>query len=59
MGSVNLVSFVCMYSGLFPALPVLLREKIVGEKHINVMEGEVVRLGTMLEFFNNGGRTRV
>lgn len=48
-----------MYSGLFPALPVLLREKIVGEKHIYVMEGEVVRLGTILEFFNNGGRTRV
>lgn len=51
VASVNLISFVCMYPGLFPYLPVLLREKVVGEKHINVMEGEEVRLGTILEFF--------
>lgn len=28
----------------------------VGENHINITEGEVVRLGNILEFFNKGGR---
>jgi hypothetical protein len=44
-----------MYSSLVPNSPALLREKVVGENHINVMEGEVVRLGDIMEFFNKGG----
>lgn len=41
-----------MHLSLFPSRPILLREKGVGEKHINALEGEVVRLGNTLEFFN-------
>jgi hypothetical protein len=28
-----------------PDSPALLREKVVGENHVNMMKGEVVRLG--------------
>ena len=44
-----------MCSSLILDSPMLLS---VGENHINVMEGEVVRLGNILEFFNKGGRVR-
>lgn len=40
-----------MYPSLVPDSPVPLRERVVGENHINAMEDEVVRLGNILEFF--------
>lgn len=45
--------FICMCSSLILDSPMLLS---VGENHINITEGEVVRLGDILEFFNKGGR---
>lgn len=44
-----------MCSSLILDSPMLLS---VGENHINAMEGEVVRLGNILEFFNKGERVR-
>lgn len=41
-----------MHASLFPGLSALLREKAGSENHRNVREGEVVRLGNTLEFFN-------
>lgn len=43
-----------MHPSIFPDLPALLREKAIGENPINIMEGEVVRLGNILEFVNKG-----
>lgn len=47
-----------MYPSLVTDLPVLLQEKKndVGENVINSTEGEVIRLGNILEFFNKVGR---
>lgn len=50
------MDFVCICPCLVPVLSALLKEK-VGDNHTNIMEGEVVRLGNTLEFFNKGGRT--
>lgn len=37
--------------------PVLLWEKTVDKKnHINVMEGRIIRLGNILELFNESGK---
>lgn len=33
----------------------LIKEKVVDETYVNVMGGEVVRLGDMLVLFNKGG----
>lgn len=38
-----------MGPSLIPDLPTLLWEKIVGENHINIVEGEVVRVGNILD----------
>lgn len=47
-----------MCPSLVPDSSALLGEKVVGENHINIMEGEVVRLGSILEFFNESGRIK-
>jgi hypothetical protein len=47
MGGVNMVDF-CMDPCLLPDLPLLLREKVAGEDHIDAMEDEIVRLGHIL-----------
>lgn len=36
--------------------PVFLWEKVVDKNHINVMEGKVIRLGNILESFNESGK---
>lgn len=36
------MDFICIYSSLVPNSSAFLREQVVGENHINVMEGEVV-----------------
>lgn len=54
MGGINLVDFVVMHPSLPPNFPGILREKVVGEKSINIMESEVVRLGDILGFFKRG-----
>ena len=48
VGSISLVNFICMCPSLVPDLPTLLWEKVVGEYCVNVIEGEVVRLGDIL-----------
>lgn len=53
-----MVGFICVCPSLVPHSPALLREKVVVENHINIMEGEVVRLGNILEFFNESGRIK-
>lgn len=45
-----------MHPSIFPDLPAPFREKAIGENPIDVMEGEVVRLGNILEFFTKGRR---
>lgn len=40
---------------MFLDLLALLRENAIGENPTDVMEGEVVRLGNILEFVNRGG----
>lgn len=45
-----------MYLDLIPDLSVLLKEKIVSETHINIMENEVAVLGNILKFFLRGRR---
>lgn len=47
-----------MCPSLVPDLLALLGEKVVSKNCINIMEGEVVRLGNILEFFNEGGRVK-
>lgn len=44
-----------MDSSLVPDSPAFPGEKIAAENHTNTMEGEVVRLGNILEFCNKGG----
>lgn len=56
MGAVSLVDFSCICPSLIPDSPALPGEEIVAESHVNVMEGAVVNLGTILEFFNRAVR---
>lgn len=56
VGNISLVDFVCMHPSIFPYLPALFSEKAIGENPIDIMEGEVVRLGSILEFFTKGRR---
>lgn len=53
-----MVGFICVCPNLVPDSLALLRKKVIVENHINIMEGEVVRLGNILEFFNEGGRIK-
>ena len=46
-----MILFTCALS-LFPDLSMFLLEKVLGENLINVIEGEVVGLGDLLELFN-------
>lgn len=55
MGGISLVGFICMGPSLVPDSPALFGE-ITGENRINIMEGKVVRLDNILEFFNKGVR---
>lgn len=41
-----------MCSSLFPDSPEFLREKVVHKNHIDVMEIKAVRLGDVLELFD-------
>lgn len=36
-----------MLPSMYPASPVLLKQKAVNENHVNVIESEVVRLGAI------------
>lgn len=38
-------------------MPAALREKCAGENHVNGMKGVIVRLGSVLEFFNDVGNS--
>lgn len=44
-----------MCPGLVPGSSVLLGKKVAGENPVNAMEGETVRLGDLLELFNERG----
>lgn len=37
-----------------PDSPALLGEKIIDENHVTIVKGEVVRVGNVLKFFNQG-----
>lgn len=51
-----MIDFICMcFVCLVLDLYIFFRE-IVGKNYINVMEGGVIRLSIILEFFNKGGR---
>lgn len=43
-----------MHPSLVPDSPALLGEQVAGENQINIMEGEAVRMGNILELFNEG-----
>jgi hypothetical protein len=45
----------CMHPSLFSDSPMLLGEKVAGEYHVNVVDGETVRLGGILKHFNESG----
>lgn len=49
VGTVSLVDFICMCPSLIPHLPVFRRKKIVCKDHVDIMEGEIIRLGNILE----------
>lgn len=51
-GNIRLVYLVCVHPGLFSDSPMLLGEKVAGECHVNIMDGETVRLGDVLKRFN-------
>lgn len=54
MVSIRLKDFIC----LVPDSPVLLREKVFGQNDINIMKGEVVKLGNnVLKDFTKDERT--
>lgn len=52
VGAISLVDFSCLCPSLSPDYPALPGEEIVAESHVNIMEGVVVSLGNILEFFN-------
>lgn len=54
MVSIRLKDFIC----LVPDSPVLLREKVFGQNDINIMKGEVVKLGNILKVFTKDERVR-
>lgn len=43
-----------MHPSLVPDSSALLGEKVAGENHINIMKGETVRVGNILELFDEG-----
>lgn len=52
VGNVSLVDLICMCSSLFPDSPEFVREKVVHKNPVDVMEGKAVRLGDVLELFD-------